>query len=420
MEHKELTLPTGSQIQFRFSPKLKKFCLILMSLGLLSILLQLAFPWHAPSLESVAGEAHHVEHAKPYHRLYLSLLLSLLFVLPICLGGVFFVGLQHLSGAEWSISLRRLPEQFFWYLPFLFLLMSVIFFGAGDVYHHWVGAPKTDKLLLWKSGWLNLPFFISRNFIWVALWSFFGWLFLKHSLKQDQTGDVTLSRKLSRLSAGFIVVFGITYSLNSWDLSMSLEPHWFSTLWAIYIFAGLALSLYSFLVICVWYLKRNGYYGDSFNENHLHNLGKFMFGHTIFWTYMALSQFVLIWYAAIPEETIFFKVRNAGNWYYVSFSLVMMRFVFPFFLLLKREKKRSFNYLAIVAVFILIGQVWDMYWISYPTLAEGQFVLLSWQELGSLAFVIGSFIFVIASRLEKVSLIPLKDPRMEACLHYHQ
>ena len=189
--------------------------------------------------------------------------------------------------------------------------MAVVFIGAGDIYHHWVGASKSDKLLAWKAPWLNLTSFIIRNFIWVCLWGFLAWSLSKKSLKQDESGDVSLSRKMARQSALLIVVFGVTYSLNSWDLSMSLEPHWFSTLWAIYIFAGLALSIYSVLVLFVWYFKKKGYYGDSFNENHLHNLGKFMFGHTIFWTYMAVSQYMLIWYAAIPEEIIFIRQETS-------------------------------------------------------------------------------------------------------------
>ncbi|MCB1315676.1 MAG: hypothetical protein KDK27_06960, partial [Leptospiraceae bacterium] len=223
-----------------------------------------------------------------------------------------------------------------------------------------------------------------------------------------------------RFGAGFLVIFGLSYSISSWDLGMSLEPHWFSTLWALYFFAGLALTTFAVLILWVWYLKRNGYYGDVVNENHFHDLGKFMFGHTIFWAYMAVSQYMLIWYSHIPEEITFFHSRNQGAWWYVSVFLVILRFVLPFFLLVKREWKRNYNYMAIISVLVLVGQIVDMYWILYPTMHHGDFIPFFWQEVGPLLFVFGSYVLVVGKMLERQQLIPVKDPRLEECLHFHQ
>ena len=446
-------IEAGKELEFRFSPGLRSFTIILMAVGLLLIAAQLFFPWHKPghepgpspasvptsSLEQKApigsvgeGKAAESSSAKEkeksekneHHagnpRLFLSLHLALLLALPLALGGLYFVAFNHVSGSIWNITIRRLAEHSVYYLPIVFILMLVVFYGAGDVFHHWVHAPKDDKLIALKSAWLNLSAFIGRNILCFALWLVFGLLFIKKSLAQDKDGEVKRTRSLAKYSAAFLVIFALTYSSNSWDLSMSLEPHWFSTLWALYTFSGLALTIFAALVLWVWYLKKQGYYGASFNENHLHDLSKYIWGHSIFWAYMAVSQYMLIWYAAIPEETAFYRTRVDKGWIYVSFALVFLRFVFPFLLLLKRESKRKFGYMASIAVLILVGQVWDMYWIAYPTLAHGELVLLSWQELGPLAFVIGSYIFVMARSLEKHSLIPRKDPRLEACLHFHQ
>jgi hypothetical protein len=253
----------------------------------------------------------------------------------------------------------------------------------------------------------------------------FGFLFWRHSTRQDGDGKISHTRTMARLAAGFLVVFGLTYSFNSWDLSMSLEPHWFSTLWAIYIFAGLALTLYASLILWTVFLKKAGYYGESFNENHLHDLSKFLFGHTIFWAYMAVSQYMLIWYGHIPEETTYYHHRLVGGplenpWYIVTFLLVLTRFVIPFFLLCKREWKRDWQFMTGLSIFIIFGQVLDMYWVAYPMLDEGHFVMFSWQELGPLLFVAGSFILIVGKNLARRSLVPLKDPRLEECLHFHQ
>ncbi len=400
------------ELQFRTTINFRRFALLLAGVGLFSTLLQLVFPWQ-PATETVGAHG-------DYRRLFSSLHLALLMALPLALGGIYFNAFNHLSGAAWSVGLRRIAEHSVWFLPFVFVLMLIVFLGAGDVFHHWVHAPQDDHLIAAKSAWLNLPAFIGRNIALLLVWFFFGWLLWRNSIAQDRDGSIKRTHKMARYSAIFLVVFALSYSASSWDLSMSLEPHWFSTLWAIYIFSGLALTIFAILALWAHFLKSRGYYGQAVNENHLHDLGKFLWGHTIFWAYIAVSQYMLIWYAAIPEETQFFKRRVENGWLYVSMILVLLRFVLPFILLLKREWKRNFRRMTFVALLVLVGQVWDIYWIVYPTLDEGGFVFFSWQELGVLALVAGSYIYIIGKVLERHALIPRNDPRLEECLHFHQ
>lgn len=471
-------LPEESKLKFEFPKKLQTICIAMIAAGLVAWGIEFAFPTelghhghgeeHAQELESGAdehgagpgsaenagaiaaqaapavhsgegrittiaetegddhaeGDSDHegTKGAKKRMRFFYALHLGLLFALPLALGGVFFAALQHISGAAWSVTIRRVAETYWFYLPVVFILMAVIFFTGGmdTIFKLWVHAPADDPLMPSKTWWLDYSSFIARNLIFVALWILFGYLFWKYSTAQDEDGKLSRTRTMAKFGGGFLVLFGLTYSANSWDLSMSMYPHWFSTMWAIYTFAGLALTLYASLILWIWFLKRSGYYGDAVNENHLHDLGKFLFGHTIFWAYIGFSQYMLIWYAHIPEVTGWFKYRTTGGWYAVTILLAVVRFGIPFFALVKRDVKRNWNYMAVMSVIIIIGQVWDIYWYTYPVMAHGDFVMFGIPELGSVLFVLGSFVLVVGKMLERAPLIPKKDPRLEECLHFHQ
>ncbi|MFN3604383.1 MAG: hypothetical protein ACK4UJ_06715 [Leptonema sp. (in: bacteria)] len=408
-------LPNEDKLNFIFNSKLKTISFIFLGLGILSIVLQIIFPWHS----------HSETHGNP--RLFYSLYLGFLVFLPIAIGSLFFVAVHHLSGAAWSVTYRRLAESHFWFMPVIVIIFLILMLtGIDTIFHHWTHAKETDELIKHKSGWLNKPFFLTRNVIIFFIWTLFGWFFWKYSTQQDIDGKFEHTPNLAKISAVFAVIFGITISTTSWDLSMSLEPHWFSTIWAIYIFAGVLLSSFSVLAIWSYFLKKAGYYENTLTEDHLHDIGKYLWGSSIFWAYIGIaSQFLLIWYAHIPEETIFFNYRLYNEnfshtpWALVSLVLVFNRFLVPFFLLIKRESKRNFQWMAFSSLVILLGQVVDMYWVLYPTLDHGNFVMISWQELGSLFFYSGLYILVISYGLSKVKIIPIKDPRLEECLHSH-
>lgn len=409
-----------SKLKFTFSKKLQTICLILIGVGLALTLAQLAVPWHPHHAAGGEETAKAGAHVPMNPRFFLSLHLALMVALPLALGGVFFVAFNHVSGSAWCVSIRRVAENYFWYLPVVLVLMIVVFIGLGDVFGHWVHGDPNDHLLNIKKPWLNPSFFVGRNLFWVVIWAAFGFFLWKQSVSQDADGQVSRTKRMANISAAFCVVFGLSISATAWDLGMSLEPHWFSTMFAVYIFAGLGLTVYSSLILWGWYLKRTGHFGDSFNENHLHDLGKYLWGFSNFWAYVAFSQGMLIWYAHIPEETFFFKTRITNGWEVVSTLLVLSRFILPFYLIIRRDTKRNINWMAGVSAFIIFGQVLDMYWLAYPTLAHGDFVMFSWQELGPLAFVFGSFVLVVGKALERQSLVPKKDPRLEECLHWHQ
>lgn len=404
-----------NKIQFTMNSKIRNIAIGLIGIGIISLILQFIFPWHS----------HSETHGNP--RLFYSLYLGFLVFLPITLGSLFFVSVHHLSGAAWSVTYRRLAETHFWFMPVLiFIFLLLMIFGMDIIFHHWVHAKETDELLKHKSGWLNKPFFLIRNIIIFIIWSIFGWYFWKYSIQQDKDGKFEYTPTLAKISAVFAVFFGITISTTSWDLSMSLEPHWFSTIWAVYIFAGVLLSSFASLAIWSYFLKKAGYYENTLTEDHLHDIGKYLWGTSIFWAYIGIaSQFLLIWYAHIPEETIFFHTRiynedlTYNPWAFISLFLVFIRFILPFFLLIKRKAKRNFQWMAISSFLILVGQITDMYWVLYPTLDHGHFVMFSWQEIGSLILYTGLYILVISYGLTKSKLIPIKDPRLEECLHIH-
>lgn len=408
----------NSKIDFSFSPKFRNIALSLLVAGLVLTVLQIFFPWHS---HHHTGE----HHGNP--RLFYSLHLAFLVFLPITLGAIFFTALHHLSGAAWSVTLRRLAEAHFWFMPVMLIFLIInLGFGIDYIFHHWTHAPETDELIKHKSPWLNKEFFITRNVIIFIIWILFGWFLWNISVKQDKDGKFEHTPLLAKISAGFAVVFGITISTTSWDLSMSLEPHWFSTIWAVYIFAGVLLSSFAAMAIWVYFLKKAGYYGDTLTENHIHDLGKYIWGSSIFWAYIGIaSQFLLIWYSHIPEETSFYNTRlytddlKHNSWALVSLILIIIRFILPFFMLIRRNSKRDFGWLAFVSGIVLFGQIWDMYWVMYPTLDHGHFVFLSWYELGPLMLFTGMYLLVMGYALTKSKLIPVNDPRLEECLHSH-
>ncbi|MBI3396151.1 MAG: hypothetical protein HY042_09980 [Spirochaetia bacterium] len=413
----------SSRLQFKLPKNVMYICLGLIGAGVLLILAQIVMPWHPhheAGHEAVKATAGGHEAYNP--RLFLSLHLGLLIALPLSLGGVFFVAFNHTSGSAWCVTIRRVAENYFWYLPVVLILLGIVLFGGiNSVFGHWVNADlSVDEIIRGKVAWLNKPFFVARNLIWIVVWAVFGYFFWKISVSQDSEGKVSQTRTLAKIAAGFLVVFGLTWSASSWDLGMSLEPHWFSTMFGVYMFAGLGLTTFASLILWTWYLKRTGYFGDALNENHWHDLGKYLWGFSNFWAYTAFSQYMLIWYAHIPEETFFFNTRVHGPWAVVSFILPVCRFILPFYLIIRRDAKRNINYLAGVAAFVILGQILDMYWLAYPTLAHGDFVMFSWQEVGPLLLVAGSFVLIVGKALERQSLVPKGDPRLEECLHWHQ
>ena len=347
-------------------------------------------------------------------RVWHSFLTSSLFVFFLSLGGVFFTAVQHVSKAGWSVNIRRIMEGFGAYIPIACLLTLALLF-SGDALYSWFNKEivAQDPLLQHKSAYLNWSFFFIRLMVFSGIWIFFSRTFIKLSLKQDQTGNEKLTHKSSSYSVAFLLLFAVSFSFFSFDVLMSLEPHWVSTIFGVYTFAGLFQSFIASLIVVIIYFRRTKVLPTQFvTENHLHDLGKFLLGCTIFWAYIAFSQYMLIWYANLPEEVAYYLHRSQHDWKYLSLSLLFFKFLVPFVFLLPRHIKRNEKALIAVSVLVLITQYADLYWMIYPQF-DHEYIYFGFLEVGLLLGFIGLFLYSLFYFFSKHSLIPLQDPRQE-------
>lgn len=344
-------------------------------------------------------------------RVWLAYLVSLFFFVNLGLGGLFFTALQHVTNAGWSVNIRRLPESMTAFLPYGFALALGLLLGGHHIYE-WFDSAKmhADPILVKKTSYLNVGFFIVRLIAFFGLWLLFWSKIICPSLKQDETGDESITLKLVPWSVAFLIVFAISYSLFTVDTVMSLDPHWYSTMFGVYAFAGLFQASLAFIVLlAIWVRSKNLVHG-FIKLDHMHDLGKFLKGFTIFMAYIGFSQFMLIWYANIPEETEFFLSRAHGKWMVISLSLLIFKFIVPFLALLPKWAKRSTAHLTWVALLVLVMEYVDIYWLVYPNLNDvsPQFNLL---EIGVFLGFLGIFAYAVTRFLSRNSLIPMKDPR---------
>jgi len=350
-----------------------------------------------------------------HERFAFSYLTGFAWVTTIGLGGLFFVILQHLTKAGWSVAARRHMEWVSMVLPVCALLFLPVIFFSHTLYHHWMGEQAlSDALLQKKAAWLNPNFFYGRAGFYFLAWTFLVWYFAKNSLEQDRTGEARLTARMQIASAPATPVFALTLTFAGFDWLMSLDPHWYSTIYGVYVFAGSVTSSLSVLALVTIALQRSGLLQKVSTVEHQHDIGKLLFGFTIFWAYIAFSQFILIWYANIPEETIFYIDRWEGNWRMISLLLLVGHFILPFLYLLPRTVKRNPIALGAGAVLMLFMHYVDLYWLVMPTgdphasLAPATLLV----DLGGLVLPIGVLLLVIALRAAKGPLFPIKDPRL--------
>lgn len=351
-------------------------------------------------------------------RIWPNVLLANYYLLSLGLAGIFFVALQYVSNAGWSAAIRRVPEAMSSVLPISGVIALLTIFGIHSVYE-WSheSAITHDHLLQAKSGWLNIPFFIVRSVIYFILWSSFTYFIVRSSRRQDENGDVSHTKINTRLSAIFLVVFALTFSLASIDWIMSIEPHWYSTIFGIYNFSGLFLNGLATLTIIVILLRRWGVFSGIVNDEHLHDLGKLIFAFSTFWMYIWFSQYLLIWYANIPEETSYFIRRESGSWATFSIMNVVFNWVLPFIVLISRSAKKNEGLLLKVCIIIMIGHWIDLFWMILPPFMTTP--AFSIWEIGPMAGVVGLFFLVVFRTLSRANIIPVKDPMLIESLHYH-
>jgi hypothetical protein len=347
-----------------------------------------------------------------------SYLIAYVFWASIMLGALFFTMLHHVSGAVWSTVLRRILENLMNSVPLMAIFFIPIIFGMHDLYH-WTHeeALAGDALLQKKAPYLNTPFFIIRTAVYFLIWYLLSKTLFRNSLRQDDHFEVTQIKKMRRISAPGIVLFAITITFAAFDWLMSLDPHWYSTIFGLYIFAGSFLSVLAFLVILAASLRKKNVLTDVITIEHYHDLGKFLFGFTIFWGYMAFSQYFLIWYANIPEETIWFRHRWEGSWKYITMLLVFGHFLLPFLMLMPRAVKRNITALSILSFWILLMHYFDLYWLVMPGLYEHGFHI-SWIDFFTFLGIGGIFLWYFWSRYLGAPLVPINDPHLKDSIKF--
>lgn len=394
-----LDLENVSPQKFQLDPKVKTAMAAMACLG--GVLLVLGFI---------------VDKERAWH----AYLVSFFYFTCLAMGGLFFTSIQHLASAGWSVNIRRFAEALTAFIPYIIVLgLPIVFFANKDLFL-WLDAEKVaaDPILTGKAAYLNKTFFAIRFVLFAGLWAFFANKIVGFSLAQDNDGKEEWTVVALKWSVGFILTFALSFSLFSVDFLMSLEPHWFSTIFGIYCFAGMFQSTLALLCLISLYVIHKGWARGLVTMEHVHDLAKYTKAFTVFWAYIAFSQFMLIWYANLPEETIFYLHRSHGGWLFVSIGLLVFRFVVPFLALLPRWAKRTPSHLASVCVLILVMQYVDLYWLVYPNYNSDS-VAFSWMEIGAFVGFLGGFGLVVTQFMAKYNLLPIKDPRKSESIHHH-
>lgn len=352
-----------------------------------------------------------------------SYLVGAFFTLGLGVFGVAWISMLYLSGADWSVSMRRVPEAMTaWLLPGGVLTLLV---GLGShTLYHWSDAEAVagDALLAHKQPFLNLPLFYALTAASLLAWVLFAAWMVGGSRRQDREGGVALTERNHVLSAAFLVVFALTLSVVSFYLLLSLEAHWFSTMFAVLVFTDVVQTGTAFVAVAVGLLMMSGRLEGFVGEGHLHSLGKMVFASTGFWAYIYFCQFLLVWYANLPEETVYFLKRADNGWLPYFVVLPFLKFVVPFLLLLPHEAKREPARLVPVSLLILFAQFWELFLMVGPAVGHGAHAAhghVPVVEFVVTAGFLGLFLLVFGWDLARHEAVPLKDPALAACLGEH-
>jgi hypothetical protein len=345
-------------------------------------------------------------------RFFRSYLLNLVYFLTLALGALFFVLISHLTRAGWNVALRRVGEAVTFTLGPLALLATLLFPGIPHLYE-WshTEAVAHDPLLAGKAAYLNVPFFLARLAFYFVAWNVIAHYFRRRSVEQDQTGRPEITVRMELRSAPAMIVFALTTTFAAFDLIMSLYPHWYSTIFGVYVFAGAVLGFFALLALLLAGLQSQGYLRRMVTTEHYHDLGKLMFAFVVFWAYIAFSQYMLIWYGNVPEETVFYLKRQTGPWARLSTLLLFGHFFLPFFALMSRYPKRRHVALLSAAVWILVMHWLDLYWLIMPD-ASPHSLDFRLVDLASFLGIGGIFFAAVLWRMGRHELVPVRDPRL--------
>lgn len=402
-------------MEFIFSKRAKTAFFVMMLIGLIAMI----FGFMNDS------SAHH-------NRFWANILINSFFFLGISLGALFFMVLQYLTEASYMIVLKRIFEAISQYLYvgacilFLFLLASI--FGLNHIYH-WMDSatyteflgdgspnPAYDSIIAGKRPYLNQTFFIIRAFIYLSVWCWIVYEFRKRSLQEDEIGGTAIHYRNIGLACVFILFYAFTSTTSAWDWIMSIDTHWYSTLFGWYTFSGIWVSAMIMIVLLSIYLKSKGYL-EVMNKSHLHDIGKWMFAVSFLWSYLWFSQFMLIWYSNLPEEVNYFITR-IEHYPVMYFGMFTVNFVFPMVMLIARDAKRVIGYLVFVGILIFIGHWCDVYMMIMPGAVGGHWHF-GLMEVGGFIGFLGLFLYVVFNSLTKAPLVVKNHPYLEESKHLH-
>ncbi|MBF9238199.1 quinol:cytochrome C oxidoreductase [Hymenobacter sp. BT683] len=409
---------------------------VVLIIGLLAAIFHIGEGEHAAAGEAaghLSAAAGHEAGAAAHHegspiwlkRLLVSLWHSNVFFLGVSTIGTVFMAINYVAYAGWSVLIKRIAEALSaWVIPGAAIMLVVFLLGRHDIFH-WThegimdkGSANYDAIIAGKSGFLNLPFYLIRTIVYLGIWAYFSWKLRQLSLAEDQLGGTVWFHKSINASALFLVLYAVTSSMSAWDWVMSVDTHWFSTMFGWYVFASWWVSGIAAIALTAIFLKQAGYL-KALTVNHMHDLGKLMFGFSIFWTYVWFSQFMLIWYANLPEEAVYFNQRLGGfegRYTGMFFFNLVINFVFPFLGLMTRDAKRQMIIMKIVCIAILIGHWSDFYLMLMPGTMKGENGFLI--EIGVAAIFLGAFLILFTRRLAAASLVPVHHPFLDESVHH--
>jgi hypothetical protein len=348
-------------------------------------------------------------------RFWINWIIWFLFLLTTGLGCLFIVALEHVVGARWSIPLRRIPER----LSSLIVMMvpaALIALIALPVLYPWTRPEVLENpIVAGKQGWLNVPFFSLRVFVCLALWVLAYRVLVNGSIRQDSHGDPRYSLRMRRFAPLFMVLFGITLTVVAFDWISSLDPIWYSDIFGVYLFAGTFLAGLALTALTVLHLKKRGRLSDI-KPDHLYSLGGFLFAFIVFWSYIGFAQYLLMWYANIPEEVLWYQMRLSGGWGIVLLALALFHFLVPFFILMARGAKSDPRFLAGASALVLFFHLVDLYWMVFPSLQEDVFI--GWQELAFAVLFVSAALLWLRKAMNRGEDMPVGDPMLRDGLEF--
>ena len=400
-------------LNFSIPSRAKMASYVLMGIGLLSIIVSF-----------LVDQPHEPDPHYHQTRAWSNIFVNTFFFMSISLAAAFFLGLQYAAEAGWATTIKRIIEAVSWYMPWG-LSLILLFFILGQLHiHHiflWMDPEvvENDPLIKAKIGYFGIFWWV-RTIAYMSLWLMFTHKLRKNSITADNldvNGSNAMHLKNVKLSAWFMVVFAVTSSTSSWDWVMSIDIHWFSTLFGWYLFAGMWISAITFMILLIVWLKKIGYM-EFVTESTIHDMGKWMFAISFLWTYLYFSQFMLIWYSNIPEEVIYFQTRWE-NYKALMWTVLFVNFAFPMILLMSRDAKRNFWFLTIVGSIIFIGHWLDIIMVVMPGTVGHHWTGISWMEFGVFLGFLGLFINVVLTNLTKRPLMVKNHPFLDEAINHH-